>query len=197
MVASLGPLYSWLGKGPAAHGEFDQLRAILCPGLPGMCTLYVNSAREQSVKMWTLPLLAGENPWWFNRQVLCFIGLTPPVPARREPPSWHRPTHCGAARVSRGWYDAPGSRHVWMAESHNYLRQRYRPLPAVARFQSHVAARVDGRRPGSHAWLVGTVSEPNSRSEPPEALRFLKHREVGPLTVSVPARGVSVGRLRR
>jgi hypothetical protein len=61
MVTSLGPLYSWLGKGRPAHGEFDQLRAILCPGLPGMCTLYPNSAREQSVEMWTLPLLAGES----------------------------------------------------------------------------------------------------------------------------------------
>ena len=30
-------------------------------GLPGMCTLHANSAREALVKMCTLPLLAGEN----------------------------------------------------------------------------------------------------------------------------------------
>src|SRR3954462_731157 len=30
-------------------------------GLPGMCTLHANSAREAVVKMCTLPLLAGEN----------------------------------------------------------------------------------------------------------------------------------------
>jgi pilus assembly protein CpaF len=30
-------------------------------GLPGMCTLQANSAREAVVKMCTLPLLAGEN----------------------------------------------------------------------------------------------------------------------------------------
>ncbi|MGC4109432.1 MAG: hypothetical protein QM747_03185 [Nocardioides sp.] len=30
-------------------------------GVPGMCTLHANSAREALVKMCTLPLLAGEN----------------------------------------------------------------------------------------------------------------------------------------
>ena len=30
-------------------------------GLPGMCTLHANSAREAVTKMCTLPLLAGEN----------------------------------------------------------------------------------------------------------------------------------------
>lgn len=30
-------------------------------GLPGMCTLHANSAREAIVKLCTLPLLAGEN----------------------------------------------------------------------------------------------------------------------------------------
>ncbi len=30
-------------------------------GLPGMCTLHANSAREAIIKMCTLPLLAGEN----------------------------------------------------------------------------------------------------------------------------------------
>lgn len=38
----------------------DLLIALNC-GLPGMCTLHANSAREALVKMCTLPLLAGEN----------------------------------------------------------------------------------------------------------------------------------------
>jgi pilus assembly protein CpaF len=39
---------------------FDLLIA-LNSGLPGMCTLHANSAREALIKMCTLPLLAGEN----------------------------------------------------------------------------------------------------------------------------------------
>ncbi|EWT00242.1 secretion system protein E [Intrasporangium oryzae NRRL B-24470] len=31
------------------------------PGVPGMCTVHANSAREAVTKMCTLPLLAGEN----------------------------------------------------------------------------------------------------------------------------------------
>ena len=34
--------------------------STLC-GLPGMCTIHANSAREAVTKMCTLPLLAGEN----------------------------------------------------------------------------------------------------------------------------------------
>ena len=37
------------------------LLIALNSGLPGMCTLHANSAREALVKMCTLPLLAGEN----------------------------------------------------------------------------------------------------------------------------------------
>jgi hypothetical protein len=40
--------------------DLDLLIA-LNSGLPGMCTLHANSAREALVKMCTLPLLAGEN----------------------------------------------------------------------------------------------------------------------------------------
>src|SRR3954447_5345496 len=42
------------------NGERDLLIA-LNSGLPGMCTLHANSAREAILKMCTLPLLAGEN----------------------------------------------------------------------------------------------------------------------------------------
>jgi pilus assembly protein CpaF len=41
--------------------ECLDLLIALNSGLPGMCTLHANSAREALVKMCTLPLLAGEN----------------------------------------------------------------------------------------------------------------------------------------
>ena len=41
--------------------ECLDLLLALNAGLPGMCTLHANSAREALVKMCTLPLLAGEN----------------------------------------------------------------------------------------------------------------------------------------
>jgi hypothetical protein len=37
------------------------LLVALNSGLPGMCSLHANSAREALVKMCTLPLMAGEN----------------------------------------------------------------------------------------------------------------------------------------
>ncbi len=37
------------------------LLVALNAGLPGICTIHANSAREALVKMCTLPLLAGEN----------------------------------------------------------------------------------------------------------------------------------------
>ena len=41
--------------------ECMDLLLALNAGLPGMCTIHANSARESLVKMCTLPLLAGEN----------------------------------------------------------------------------------------------------------------------------------------
>ena len=41
--------------------ECLDLLLALNAGLPGMCTIHANSAREALVKMCTLPLLAGEN----------------------------------------------------------------------------------------------------------------------------------------
>ncbi len=41
--------------------ECMDLLLALNSGLPGMCTLHANSAREALMKMCTLPLLAGEN----------------------------------------------------------------------------------------------------------------------------------------
>src|SRR5690606_36146308 len=40
--------------------SFDMLIALNA-GIPGMCTIHANSAREAVTKMCTLPLLAGEN----------------------------------------------------------------------------------------------------------------------------------------
>ncbi|MBI4939479.1 MAG: CpaF family protein [Actinobacteria bacterium] len=47
--------------GEVRQEESLDLLIALNSGLPGMCTLHANSAREAIVKMCTLPLLAGEN----------------------------------------------------------------------------------------------------------------------------------------
>jgi pilus assembly protein CpaF len=47
--------------GEVRQAESLDLLLALNSGLPGMCTLHANSAREAIVKMCTLPLLAGEN----------------------------------------------------------------------------------------------------------------------------------------
>lgn len=47
--------------GEVRSEECLDLVLALNSGLPGMCTLHANSAREALVKMCTLPLLAGEN----------------------------------------------------------------------------------------------------------------------------------------
>ncbi|MGH8960091.1 MAG: CpaF family protein [Jatrophihabitantaceae bacterium] len=47
--------------GEVRQEECLDLLVALNSGLPGMCTLHANSARESLVKMCTLPLLAGEN----------------------------------------------------------------------------------------------------------------------------------------
>src|SRR6476619_8570530 len=41
--------------------DYPRGMSLAISGLPGMCTLHANSAREALVKMCTLPLLAGEN----------------------------------------------------------------------------------------------------------------------------------------
>ena len=43
------------------QAECLDLLIALNSGLPGMCTVHANSAREAITKMCTLPLLAGEN----------------------------------------------------------------------------------------------------------------------------------------
>jgi len=55
--------------------ECLDLLLALNAGLPGMCTLHANSAREALVKMCTLPLLAGEN---MSRPSA--LSPSPPVP---------------------------------------------------------------------------------------------------------------------
>ncbi|MGY1651713.1 CpaF family protein [Geodermatophilus sp. SYSU D01119] len=47
--------------GEVRQEECLDLLIALNSGLPGMCTLHANSAREAVVKMCTLPLLAGDN----------------------------------------------------------------------------------------------------------------------------------------
>ena len=52
---------SRLVVGEVRSEECMDLLLALNAGLPGMCTIHANSAREALVKMCTLPLLAGEN----------------------------------------------------------------------------------------------------------------------------------------
>ena len=47
--------------GEVRQAESLDLLIALNSGVPGMCTIHANSAREAMVKMCTLPLLAGEN----------------------------------------------------------------------------------------------------------------------------------------
>jgi pilus assembly protein CpaF len=47
--------------GEVRQEESLDLLIALNSGVPGMCTLHANSAREAVTKMCTLPLLAGEN----------------------------------------------------------------------------------------------------------------------------------------
>jgi pilus assembly protein CpaF len=47
--------------GEVRQQECLDLLIALNSGLPGMCTIHANSAREAVTKMCTLPLLAGEN----------------------------------------------------------------------------------------------------------------------------------------
>ncbi len=47
--------------GEVRQAESLDLLIALNSGLPGMCTVHANSAREAIIKMCTLPLLAGEN----------------------------------------------------------------------------------------------------------------------------------------
>ena len=47
--------------GEVRQEESLDLLIALNSGLPGMCTVHANSAREAVTKMCTLPLLAGEN----------------------------------------------------------------------------------------------------------------------------------------
>jgi len=47
--------------GEVREAESLDVLIALNSGLPGMCTVHANSAREAVIKMCTLPLLAGEN----------------------------------------------------------------------------------------------------------------------------------------
>ena len=83
--------------GEVRQEECLDLLIALNSGLPGMCTLHANSAREAVVKMCTLPLLAGEN-----------IGtafVVPTVAVQRRPRRARRhrrrPGTAGCARSSR------------------------------------------------------------------------------------------------
>ena len=77
--------------------ECLDLLLALNAGLPGMCTLHANSAREALVKMCTLPLLAGEN--------ISARFVVPTVAAsrrpRRAPRHRRRTAYAASTRSSR------------------------------------------------------------------------------------------------
>lgn len=75
--------------------ECLDLLLALNAGLPGMCTLHANSAREALVKMCTLPLLAGD-----NRQIgMC--NLRWGCVSRDRPVLWTRKSRSQAAWSQR------------------------------------------------------------------------------------------------
>ena len=80
--------------GEVRQAESLDLLIALNSGLPGMCTVHANSAREAVTKMCTLPLLAGEN-----------VGsrfVVPTVAASRRPRRARRPSSAtGVAPCAR------------------------------------------------------------------------------------------------
>ena len=101
--------------------SLDMLLA-LNSGLPGMCTVHANSAREAIAKMCTLPLLAGENfpirkkarserdsaccPCWSCRECGPWSELSRPGPVRSF---WALRCHRRDRTRRRGSQPAPGS----------------------------------------------------------------------------------------
>ncbi len=81
--------------------ECLDLLLALNSGLPGMCTLHANSAREALVKMCTLPLLAGANNPNRGGSAIRSSGA---------PPRYPRPGHPGARRHLRAGQPRP-ARH--------------------------------------------------------------------------------------
>jgi pilus assembly protein CpaF len=78
--------------GEVRAAECLDLLLALNSGLPGMCTLHANSAREALVKMCTLPLLAGD-----NRQMgMCNLRWV--RGSRDRPVVWPRQPRSQAAR---------------------------------------------------------------------------------------------------
>jgi pilus assembly protein CpaF len=95
--------------------ECLDLLLALNAGLPGMCTLHANSAREALVKMCTLPLLAGD-----NRQIgMCNLGWG--CVSRDRPVLWTRESRSQATRSQR--------RHATSGERAMGHNQRRRDHP--------------------------------------------------------------------
>src|SRR5947209_16059697 len=67
--------------GEVRQEECLDLLIALNSGLPGMCTIHANSAREAVTKMCTLPLLAGEN---VSQQTICLTHSAHDRETRRD-----------------------------------------------------------------------------------------------------------------
>ena len=102
--------------GEVRQEECLDLLIALNSGLPGMCTLHANSAREAVVKMCTLPLLAGEN-----------IGtafVVPNVRAHRGYACWILPWLPGARVNPDGWRNGQPSQGRWPTAPREGRRRR-------------------------------------------------------------------------
>ena len=88
--------------GEVRQEESLDLLIALNSGLPGMCTIHANSAREAVTKMCTLPLLAGENVGhaFVVPTVAGCIDLVVHVATERD----------GRRRCARSWRSPAGSR---------------------------------------------------------------------------------------
>ena len=86
--------------GEVRAAECLDLLLALNSGLPGMCTLHANSAREALVKMCTLPLLAGDN--------ISARFVVPTVATSRRPRRPPRPRRATAYAASTRSSSVPG-----------------------------------------------------------------------------------------
>ena len=107
--------------GEVRQEESLDLLIALNSGLPGMCSVHANSAREAVVKLCTLPLLAGENvtdAFIVPTVAACIdlvvqIGVEPdPLTGRAgSPPRAASPARSNTRKTWAGWPRPPPSAH--------------------------------------------------------------------------------------
>ena len=141
--------------GEVRQEECLDLLIALNSGLPGMCTLHANSAREALVKMCTLPLLAGEN---------VSAAFVVPTVAASVDVVVHLSTDAAGHRRVREIVAVPGRVEGDIIETSDIFSTRDGRLERADGYPPHperfAAAGVDlisVLRPGSHRVAVGEV----------------------------------------